>query len=559
MNRRDRVLFLLERCNGLRQLKQLHGHIIISGLARNDVVPLSKLIDRCTTSDEPHLLDYSLSIFARVPRPSPYMWNSIIRGLSLADRPDDALSAYAHMQVCGLSPDHFTFPFALQACARKADLRLGSRVHARVSKTGFNADVYVSTALVHMYSRCADMGSADRVFRTVPNRNVVGWTVLIDGYVDDGRPDEAVKMFVEMEAAGVTPNVVTAVNVLSACAGTRDLETGKRVHRWLTWSSSTTDTVVGTALIDMYGKCGCLDIAHDVFERMPCRNTWSWNALIGGYSLHGRPEKAIELLLEMRAQGMEIDKVTVLEAMGASSRLGSLDLGRAIHAHLEKTSIGGGDVVTGTSLMDMYAKTGDDASARRVFCGLGSRDLVAWTSMITGLAKQGRASDALSSFEEMQDEGISPDRVAYISVMSACSHAGLIEEGRRHFESMRTVHGIDPKVEHYGCMVDLLSRAGRLAEAERLVRSIPVPPDVSVWGALLGGCRIHGDVNVAEWVEERMVEMGPQGRGVYVLLSNVYAGVGRWGRVETVRESVRRRVADGSGGCSSVEVKLLSS
>ncbi|XP_068649303.1 putative pentatricopeptide repeat-containing protein At3g05240 [Aristolochia californica] len=558
------ILSQLEKCKTMKELKIIQGLMITTSQVRN-VIPLSRLIDFCVNPATGDLL-YAQTIFLRVDHPSVYMWNSLIRGFSNADQQRKVLQLYEEMQRLAYLPDHFTFPFVLGACAKIPDHRNGECVHDRIVKTGFSSDSYVSGSLIHMYVSCADIERGRKVFAEIPIKNVVAWSTLIAGYVNNAQASEAVKVFDEMELAGVEPNAMTMVNVLVACGRSRDVETGKRVHSLIcqrvadpgnpksNWSSN---IVLATALQDMYAKCGSLILARNLFDNLPRRNVVSWNSMISGYNQYGRASEALRLFSRMSAEGLKPDKVTLLSLMGACSQLGYLLAGQLIHAYIQKNG-NHKDLAISTSLLDMYVKAGDTNSALQVFGGLERKDVKAWTSMITGLGVHGHGKEALQLFREMQGVGIVPDHITYIGVLCSCSRAGLVEEGREQFNSMKNEYGITPLIEHYGCMVDLLSRSGYLAEAERIIASMPVQPNTAIWGALLSGCKTYGNADIAERIGDQITQLNPHGSGIYLLLSHIFAQGGIWRMVERVRQLMKCRGVCKTGGYSSLQTKLLN-
>ncbi|KAL5976891.1 hypothetical protein ACLOJK_021227 [Asimina triloba] len=565
-NHRSTILTLIEDCKSMAQLKQLHAHIITTAQV-GDAIPMSRLLDFCANSEAGDL-HYAHSIFLRIHRPSVFIWNSMIKGLSNANEGAHALSMYREMQRSGYPPDHFTFPFVLRSCAKISDGEFGKCVHGRLLKTGFRSDLYVSSSLIHAYVSRGDLPSGRMVFDEMPKRNVVSWSTLIAGYVGNNQASEAIRVFKEMELAGVEPNEITMVNVLVACAELRDLETGKWVHSHLRRSgmdpfpsdsnpNSRWNVILATAILDMYAKCGNLKVARQLFNAMPHRNVISWNTMLCAYNHYGRALEAVRLYAHMHNADVKPDEVTLLSLLGACTQLGALGLGQGAHSYIEKTNIHK-DIAVSTALLDMYAKCGDTHSAFQIFSCLCRKDLVAWTSMITGLAMHGSAEGALGLFQQMQEEGVIPDHVTYIGVLCACSHAGLVDESCRHLESMTNVYGIVPTIEHYGCVVDLLSRAGRLEEAVKVVESMPTNANIALWSALLSGCGIHSDIDAAERVNKNIIELNLQSSGVYVLLSNAYAIAERWKEVERTRELMRRKGIGKIHGHSYIEVKKLS-
>ncbi|KAI9186110.1 hypothetical protein LWI28_013892 [Acer negundo] len=285
-----------------------------------------------------------------------------------------------------------------------------------------------------------------------------------------------------------------------------------------------------------------------------------WTSLIAGYVNNDCASEAIRVFKDMESLNVEPNEITLVHSLVVCAR--SRDLGaKSGNEYLKMKMNICKDVVIGTALVDMHAKSGEAESARKVFSELKRKDTMAWTSMIIGLAMHGHGEEALSTFKRMQeDASVSPDQITYIGVLCACSHVGLVEEGQRHFTDMRNVYGIEPTIEHYGCMVDLLSRAGRFEEADRLVEQMPIQPNIAVWGALLNGCEIHENVDLADQVRRHIREMEiTAGSGVYVLLSNIYARAGKWQEAKMARELMKHKSIVKTLGHSTVEIKLSTS
>nr|KYP71244.1 Putative pentatricopeptide repeat-containing protein At3g05240 family [Cajanus cajan] len=481
----------------MSELKKLHGLIVTTPTIKS-IIPLSKLIDFCVDSEFGDI-SYADLVFRQIDNPSVYIWNSMIRGFVNGHNPRMSILLYSQMIENGYSPDHFTFPFVLKASSLIADQDCGKCTHSRIVKSGFEADVYTATGLLHMYVSCADMKSGLKVFDNIPKWNVVAWTCLISGNI-----------------------------------------------------------ILATAILEMYAKCGSLKIARDLFNKMPQRNIVSWNSMINAYNQYERHQEALDLFFDMWSNGFHPDKATFLSVLSVCAHQCGLALGQTVHAYLLKTGIAT-DIALATALLNMYAKTGELGSAQKIFNSLQKKDVVVWTSMINGLAMHGHGNEALSMFQTMQeDSSLVPDHITYIGVLFACSHVGLIEEAQKHFRLMIGMYGIMPRREHYGCLVDLLSRAGLLGEAERLLETMSVQPNIPIWGAILNGCQIHENLCVANQVKVRLAELEPDQSGVHVLLSNIYAKAGRWEEVNVTRKVMKHRRIAKTIGHSSVEMKLLS-
>ncbi|XP_010468019.1 PREDICTED: putative pentatricopeptide repeat-containing protein At3g05240 [Camelina sativa] len=557
------ILSQLENCRSMIELNQLHGLMIKSSVIKN-VIPLSRLIDFCTTSPETMNLSYARSVFEIIDFPSVYIWNSMIRGYSNSSNQDKALIFYEDMLRKGYSPDYFTFPYVLKACSGLKDVQFGSCVHGFVVKNGFEVNMYVSTCLLHMYMCCGEVNCGLRVFEDIPKWNVVAWGSLVSGFVNNDRFSDAIEAFREMESIGVKPNETIMVDRLVACGRCKDIAAGKWFHGLLKelgfdpYCQSRFDfnVILATSLIDMYAKCGDLRTARYLFDGMPERNLVSWNSIITGYSQNGDAEEAMLMLLDMRSAGFVPDKVTFLSMIRASMIQGCSQLGQPVHAYVLKTGFMK-DAAIVCAVVNMYAKTGDAESAKQAFEDLEKKDTVAWTIVIIGLASNGHGNEALGMFQRMRDESnATPDGITYIGVLYACSHIGLVEEGRRYFAEMRDLYGIEPTAEHYGCMVDILSRAGCFEEAERLVKTMPIQPNANIWGALLNGCEMHENIDLADRIKSVVAESEELGSGIYVLLSNIYAKAGRWTDVRLVRESMKSKRIAKLLGHSSVEAML---
>ncbi|KAK9268407.1 hypothetical protein L1049_000157 [Liquidambar formosana] len=301
--------------------------------------------------------------------------------------------------------------------------------------------------------------------------------------------------------------------------------------------------------MDVYCKCGCISLARDLFDNMPEKNLFCWNIIINGHVEDSAYEEALLLFREMQLKGIKGDKVTMVSLLLACTHLGALELGKWFHAYIEKEKIEV-DVPLGTTLVDMYAKCGSIEIALKVFQELPTKDVMTWTALIVGLAMSGEGEKALEFFHEMQMNGVKPDAITFVGVLAACSHAGLVDEGLSHFNSMSNRYGIEPSIEHYGCMIDLLGRAGHIAKAEELIQNMPMAPDYFVLGGLLGACRIHGNLEAAERAAQQLLELDPDNGGTYVLLSNIYSSLKKWEEAKRVRELMVERNIKKPPGCS---------
>ncbi|KAK6941594.1 Pentatricopeptide repeat [Dillenia turbinata] len=542
-------LTLLEECNTMSELKQIHAQMLRNGLFFDEFAA-AKIVSFSALEDSGSL-DYALLVFTRIPNPTIFTCNSMIRGFTNKNLPKKALHFYEHMITHDLFPDRFTFPSLFKSCG---SLDEGRMLHCHCTKFGFSCDCYVQNTLMKMYASCGCLISARKVFDKMENKNIVSWATMIGAYAEWDQPIEALKVFERMEIENVRPNEISLVNVLTACARARDLEVAKRVHGIIEDLGIGYHLVLMTALMDVYCKCGCVSLAREIFDELPDKNLYCWNIMIKGYVEDSEYEAALLLFREMQLKGVKGDKVTMVSLLLSCTHLGALELGKWLHMHIEKMDIAV-DVALGTALVDMYAKCGCIESALRVFQEMRERDVMTWTALIVGLAMTGQGETALDFFHEMQMSGLKPDAITFVGVLAACSHAGLVDEGISHFNSMRNVYGIKPSIEHFGCMVDILGRAGEIAKAEELIKEMPMAPDIFVLGGLLGACRIHGDLEAAERTAKRLLELDSERGGTYVLLSNIYSSLGKWEEAKAIRDLMVKRKIKKPPGCSLIEIE----
>eukprot|EP01018_Ginkgo_biloba_P019289 Gb_18149 [translate_table: standard] len=438
----------------------------------------------------------------------------------------------------------------LQACTSIEELK---QIHAQMSKTELKQNIFLLTKLVSMYAMCGTMDDAGLVFDKISERDVFIWNVMIRGYAMNGPFEESLALYYQMQQASMQPNNFTFTFVLKACCGLSALREGKEIHDSVVRTGHESDVFVANTLVAMYAKCGCMEIASQVFDKMHKRDVVSWNTMIAGHVQNESAKEALSVFNQMQRAHVKPNSVTMVSMLQACIRLAALQHGKWIHGYIIRGGIVS-NVILGNCLIDMYAKCGSIDIARKVFDEMPERNVVSWSAMISGYGMHGHAKDALAVFLQMQQRGIKPNDVTFVSVLSACSHSGLVDEGRQYLECMVRDYCITPRLEHYACMVDLLGRAGHLDEAQEFIENMPLEPGPSVWGALLGSCRIHCNIELGEHVAERLFYLEPERAGRYVLLSNVYAAAGKWDDVSKVRKMMQDRRVKKTPGCSLIEV-----
>eukprot|EP01018_Ginkgo_biloba_P031222 Gb_22483 [translate_table: standard] len=449
---------------------------------------------------------------------------------------EEALALFYQMQIIDIKPNQFTFASALPACANLADLEHGKEIHGSIIRCGFQADIFVGNALVNLSAKCRSILDARQVFAKMPHQDMILWNAMITvyaqnenkisernyvscaamiaGFAQNGYSNEAQNLYREMQLKGVKPNSDTFASVLPAYANLGYLHAGKEVHEDIIRNGCVSDVFVGSALVDMYAKCGSLEDAQKVFEKMPRRDVVSWTTMIAGYAQNGHVDEALNFFQKMPERNLVSWNVMIAGFM----QNGHFDEAFKLFRQMQ---------LTGSALVDMYAKCGSIKDARKMFDNMLTRDVVSCTAMIVGYAMHGYGKEAIQLFEQIQHSGTKPDHITFVGVLFACCHAGLVDDGWQYFECMRQNYHIMPAVEHYCCMIDLLSCAGCLDEALDFVNKMPMKPDATVWRSLLGVYRNHTNIKLGH-VAECLFEADPKNVAYYVLLSNIYAAVGSY-------------------------------
>ncbi|KAL0360604.1 UNVERIFIED_CONTAM: Pentatricopeptide repeat-containing protein, mitochondrial [Sesamum radiatum] len=444
-----------------------------------------------------------------VDKTNVFSWNSIIAELARSGDSVEALKAFSSMRKSALKPNRSTFPCAIKSCSALCDLASGKQAHQQAFVFGYGSDLFVSSALIDMYSKCGQLGDARVVFDEISMRNVVSWTSMINGYVQNDCAREALLLFKELLAEE------------SGAAWRR-----MGVHGFVIKRGLNEVLGVGNTLIDAYAKCGLVEFSKKVFDEMNEKDLISWNSMIAVCAQHGLGEDAIGVFQSMVWSEVEYNAVTLSAVLLACAHSGALRTGKGIHTQVVKMNLES-NVIVGTSIIDMYCKCGRVNSARRAFDRMNEKNVKSWSAMIAGYGMHGKAREALEVLSDMIQAGIKPNSITFVSVLSACCHAGLVDQGWHWFCAMQHRFNIEPTVEHYGCMVDLLGRAGFLRKAYNLIEEMRVRPDFVIWCSLLASCRIHKNVELGEISARKLFELDPNNSGYYTLLSNIYAEAGR--------------------------------
>ncbi|KAF5743631.1 putative Tetratricopeptide repeat-like superfamily protein [Tripterygium wilfordii] len=531
---------LLKCCNGLVFLKQIHSSLATAGLIAQRPRLGSQIIIKYAKYGDS---DSARSLFDGVhgDGTNSFLWNSMIRAYTNNGQYFETLKLYYLLRKSEISPNNYTFPFVLKACASKSVILEGRFVHGDAIRTGFDSDRYVEAALADMYAKCGQIANARKVFDKMAERDLVCWTTMITAYEQVMQPLESLLLFQKMQDEGDFPDSVTVVSIASAVGQLGDARKALVVHAYAITNAFLEDLCVGNSIIAMYGKCGDVEKARLVFDIMEVRDGVSWNSLLSVYTQNGQASEALLLFDLMQDSEYKPNSVTVLIMVSACAYMGCCHYGRKLHNYIidKKIKI---DESLCNALMDMYAKSGDLEKAVAMFKTIHpiQRNVASWNVLISGYGMHGRGREALEVFSQMLREGVEPDHISFTSILAACSHAGLIDEGRKCFADMK-MSTVKPEVKHYAAMVDMLGRAGLLHEAYDLIKKMPFPPNDAVWGALLLACRIHGNTELGEIAAANLFQLEPEHSGYYVLMSNIYAASNKWQEVGKLRENMKSK------------------
>ncbi|XP_040993346.1 putative pentatricopeptide repeat-containing protein At1g69350, mitochondrial isoform X1 [Juglans microcarpa x Juglans regia] len=494
----------------------------------------------------------SEQVFYQMVERNEVSWNAIITSLAFTKLNEDALGIFRLMIDSGVKPNSFTISSMLPVLVELEIFKAGREIHGFCTRKGIESDVFIANSLIDMYAKSGCTTKASNVFYNIDEKNVVSWNAMVANFAQNRLELAALGLVREMQAQGETPNSVTFTNVLPACARLGSLLPGKEIHARTIRMGSAYDLFLSNALTDMYAKCGYPNLARNVFN-VSLRDEVSYNILIVGYSQTSDCAESLSLFSEMMLRGMMHDIVSFVGVISACANLAAIKQGKEIHGLLVRKLLHV-QLFVANSLLDFYTKCGRIDTASKVFDQIQKKDVASWNTMILGYGMLGELDTAINLFEAMRVDGVEYDSVSYIAVLSACSHGGLVDKGKKYFEEMQA-QNIKPTQMHYACMVDLLGRAGLMEEAVDLIKGLRIVPDANVWGALLGACRIHGNVELACWAAEHLFKLKPQHCGYYILLSNMYAEAGRWDEANRIRELMKSRGVKKNPGCSWVQIR----
>ncbi|KAK7256695.1 hypothetical protein RIF29_30152 [Crotalaria pallida] len=543
---------ILRVCSALGLIRNgelIHGYIVKNGFESN-VYVVTGLVDmyaKCKHISEAEVLFKRLAY----DKGNHVLWTTMVTGYSQNGDGRKAIEFFRYMHAEEVESNQFTFPSILTACSAVSAHCFGEQVHGCIVRSGFGRNVYVQSALVDMYAKCGDFSSAKRVLENMEDNDVVSWNSMLVGCVRHGFEEEALLLFKKMHARNMKIDHYTFPSVLNCCTvGSTD---AKHVHCLIVKTGFEKYKLVSNALIDMYAKTGDLNCAYAVFEKLLHKDVISWTSLVTGYAQNGSHEKSLRIFCDMGIAGVRPDQFIIASILSACAELTLLEFGKQVHSDFIKSGLRSSLSVE-NSLVAMYAKCGCLNDADAIFVSMHVRDVITWTALIVGYAQNGKGKESLRFYDSMVSSGTKPDFITFIGLLFACSHAGLVDDGRVYFQQMSKFYGIEPGPEHYACMIDLYGRSGKLNEAKELLNQMNVKPDATVWKALLAACRVHGNLELAERAATNLFVLEPMNAMPYVMLSNIYSAAGKWDAAAKIRKLMKSKGITKEPGCSWIEI-----
>ncbi|XP_010674560.2 putative pentatricopeptide repeat-containing protein At1g56570 [Beta vulgaris subsp. vulgaris] len=499
-------------------------------------------------------IEEARKLFDEMPERDVVAWTTMIAGYTSCNYDSLAWTIFYEMLSKEVKPNAFTVSSVLKACKGMKCYSYGCLVHGLAIKHGLVGSIYVDNSLMDVYATCCStMDEACLVFRDVYPKTGVSWTTLIAGYTHRGDGYGGVRAFQQMLLEEAEQSAFSFSIAVKACALTGASSHGEQLHATIIKYGLNSSLPVMNSVLDMYCWCQCLSEASQCFNEMLQKDLITWNTLIAGYK-RSNSSKCLSLFTSMESRGFTPNCFTFTSVVAACADLSLITCGQQIHANILQRGLDR-NMALANSLIDMYAKCGSISDSRKSFELLSSKDLVSWTSMMIAYGVHGYGKEAVELYNEMIRSGIRPDRVVFMAVLSACSHAGLVNEGLSYFNSMLSEYSITPDQDIYGCVVDLLGRAGKVEAAYELIKNMPVDPNDSVWGALVGSCKAHKLPNLGKLTAQIILDARPDMGRTYLMLSNLYASEGNWREFARMRKLMKRLGGRKEPGCSWIELK----
>ncbi|XVF50139.1 hypothetical protein PTKIN_Ptkin04bG0071700 [Pterospermum kingtungense] len=526
------VISACAKLNMIEEATQIHSWIMKSGFYMDSVIQAALV----KMYSEIGVIDLAEMVFKEMESiKCSNAWAVLISSFAQKQSSQRVIKLLQTMLKEGLRPDTFctSSVFSVIEC-----INLGRQMHCYTFKTGLIFDLSVETSLFTMYSKCGNLEDSLKVFQSIPFHDNISWASMIAGFTEHGYAEQTVQMFKDMLSEGTKPDQMTLAATLSACSSLHCLHKGKEIHGYAIGAGLGNQPNICSALITLYSKCSALGLAKKVFDMLVQKDLVSYSTLISGYAQSGLIKEAVLLFCVLMQSNLAANSYTVSSILRASALSNKSSIGTQLHAIVIKGGLAS-EVSVGSSLVTMYSECGGFKDCENAFNEIDQPDLIGWTAMISSYAKHGKGVEALRVYELMKKEGINPDSVTFVGILSACSHSGLIEEGYYHLNSMAKDYRIQPGYHHYACMVDILGRSGKLREAEKFIKNMPIEPDAFIWRILLAACKVHGDFELGRVAAKKVIELEPSHAGAYVSLSNICADIGQWEGVLEIRSLMK--------------------
>ncbi|KNA07514.1 hypothetical protein SOVF_170900 [Spinacia oleracea] len=540
---------LLQMCIDAKAGKEgrlIHKHLVCNGFDSN-VNLNTKLI---ILYGKIGYMRHARKVFDRMPERNIVSWTALLSGYSQNGFFKDSLMVFEDMHHSGVKGNQFTYGSALRGCTKLMCLRSGKQIQGCLQKSRFFRNLFVQSALVDLYSKCGSINDASIIFQTMPERDLVCWNAMIGGYAVQGFLNDAFHLFPLMMKEGTIPDCFTFGSLLRACAEGNNLSRVFLIHGLIIQYGYGLHDLLSRLLIDAYAKCGSTKHAYTVFKSMMVKNLLSYTAMIAGFAHeHDHHIDALNLFGEIYHSGMVLDGFLLCTMLSMCSNTSLLNFGKQLHA-LALKYVPIFDVAMGNALIDMYAKCGELKEAIRAFDQMEEKNVISWSSLIDGYAKHGYGHEAMSLYRKMEHEGLKPNDVTFLSILFACSHAGLIKEGWECFNNMVDKHNISPTEKHYSCMIDVLARGGQLEEAFNLMQKMNIQPNASHWGAILGASKVHGDICLGKLAAKHLFNLDTKNSSNYVALASIYAASGLWNDSWDTHKLMEENNLNKNPGCS---------
>lgn len=534
---------VLKACASLGNLqigRFIHGRISYRRLEFETVL-MNSLIDMYVKCGK---LKDAQKVFRDILVPNSTSFNILISGYNKEGYMEEMIGIICTMHQKGIKLDDFTFPCALKACSSLSLLALGKLIHCYIVKSGFTCSCFTFSSLIDMYSNCRQMIEAVKLFNQYPDckpstsGSLAVLNSMLSGYVDNEQNVSAINLISQIHSSGMQTDCYTLSNALKVCLNLNNLRLGHQVHALAVINGYELDYIIGSILVDFYVKSRRVSYALCLFQRLPIKDIVAWSCLISGCAKIGLNSLAFTLYRDMIRLGLQVDHFIISSVIRACSSLAGLTSGKQVHAFCIKSGYEIEEVIV-TSLVDMYSKCGEIEDGLALFNHISERDSVLWTGIIVGCGRNGREREAIMVFKDMIRSGFKPNEVTLLGVLSACKHAGLVDEGLTIFKSMETEHGIEPSLEHYYCIIGLLGQAGFFEEAEELINVMPFEANTIVWRSLLVACVTHKRTEMVDLIAKHLLATSADDPSVYVTLSNVYATMGMWENSSKLRATMK--------------------